>query len=200
MKNYAIKTKSIRRGSVTIGPIKINVEFSSAIQLPWPELRPMVVHAINHVRAQALRSYGVSYVHRIWAHTLKITNGKEGWRGRSRSTWALVRIGDLFTAPRRARYPKFNDMPEFWHRDWREMFVGLTAHEFWHSYTKEKSGRPAEHDCELVEWDTVDAWRKHCGYTFTPPEEVKESPPVTRADIVSVPGVQRTASEALAFC
>lgn len=147
--------------------------YEHTVGLPWKQLRPMIACAFRHVQREALLTHGENFLRRsrMWQPELYLANGKHGyWWGRAVGQTARVFIGTRHTDARKTVYPKYKDMPVFWHRDWQEHLVGIVAHELWHRW-QPGHGKKAEIMCELVESDAIDTYRKEQGYTFTPPAE-----------------------------
>jgi hypothetical protein len=155
------------------------VDISPNLPRPWRELRPMIAFAFGYARKVALQENKATPWKVPSPLHLKLTRGN-CWRGRAWHYRCLVRIGSLNFKPFLSRYPRYRDMPAFWIINWQERLVGLVTHELWHLY-RPGHGKPAEHDCEIMEWDSIEAWRKYQCYTFTPPE-----PPAETADSVVV--------------
>lgn len=188
-------------GTAKIPKGVMQVGVSSSIKVPWNELRPMVAFAFNHVRRESARALG-PYGNVTKRVRLELLKGC-GWHGRAQWSRATVVMGKPYTEPRQERYRRFKDMPEYWSRDWVEGFVGLLAHELWHCFGPDGSGRKIEFDCELVEWDAITAWRKANNYVFISKAEAAdqsqaaympapEAEPVARAG--SAPGRDTEAS------
>ena len=156
MKNYTIKAPRIKRQHLTIGPFLLRVQCSNLLPVPWRQLKPLIASAWRHITREAVRQGSV-----LFAPRLTLTNGNS-WRGRAwpGARQTLVRLADLHTEPRPTRYPRYQDMPEFWHANWQEHLVGLCAHELWHLYSRKPSGREQEFECELVESDAIDVYRR----------------------------------------
>ena len=155
---------------------KLVVDLSTSIRMPWKELRPLVAFAFGYARQVALRENAKTPWKIPSPLHLKLTRGNS-WRGRAWHYRCLVRVGRFDFKPFLSRYPRFREMPEFWIATWQERLVGLVAHELWHLY-RPGHGKPAEYDCELMEWDAVEAYRKHMGYSFTPPIERAVAPTI----------------------
>jgi hypothetical protein len=155
--------------------------FEHRVGVPWAELRPLIASAFRHVQKEAFRDHGSEFVRRsrIWTTELYLHKSKRGWWGRNVGARSRVFIGKLHEDPQETRYPKFKDMPVFWHMDWREHLVGLVAHELWHRW-QPGHGKPAEMMCETVEQDAIDTYRREQGYVFKPftvhlePDEFKK--------------------------
>lgn len=158
---------------------KLVVYYSEhTIGVPWAEVRPLVACAFRHVQREGLRDHREDFLRRSLRWTPELILGKATrgyWWGRNCGHISRVYVGKLHTEPQKTTYPKFKDMPVFWHRDWKEHLVGLVAHELWHRW-QPGSGKKAETMCELVEWDAIDTYRREQGYTFTPPVEPEPQP------------------------
>lgn len=165
----------MKRYTINCAKAKLIVDVSPQVLgrplLVWKNLRPVVAFAFRYTRSVALREAKLKpgAVPLPSIAKLELTSGN-GWRGRAWrwNSRCIVRIGPLPTEPFISKYPRYRDMPQFWVDGWQERLVGFVAHELWHLH-RPGHGRSAEYDCELVEWDAVEAWRKDQGYTFTPP-------------------------------
>lgn len=98
---------------------------------------------------------------------MKVLNGtkfirKRFWRGCAWKDEArcMVRIGELDQYPDEHTHPDYNDFPVMVYNDWRENLCGLAAHELWHLMYRGPSGRAEEYECELVEAETLEFYRK----------------------------------------
>lgn len=144
--------------------------------MPWKEIRPLIACAFRHIQREGFRDLGTEFLRRMSRWTPELILGKSSfWYGRATGYTARVFVGKLHTEAQRTTYPRFKDMPVFWHKDWKEHLVGLTAHELWHRW-QPGSGKKAETMCELVESDAIDAYRREQGYTFVPPLYVEREP------------------------
>jgi len=143
--------------------------FEHRVGVPWAGMRPLVACAFRHIQKEAFRDLGSEFIRRCRLYTteLHLHKSKRSWYGRAAGHRSWVLIGPLHPEPRRSVYPKYKDMPTFWHMDWREHVVGLIAHELWHRW-QPGHGKPAELMCETVEQDAIDAYRREMGYTFKP--------------------------------
>lgn len=144
--------------------------FEDRVGVPWAEIRPLVACAFRHVQKEAFRDHGLNFVTRCERNTtdLYLHKSSRGWWGRNMGVRSRVFIGKLHEDAQQTTYPKFKDMPVFWHKDWKEHLVGLVAHELWHRW-QPGHGKEAEIMCETVESDAIDTYRREMGYTFTPP-------------------------------
>lgn len=155
--------------------------FESRLGIPWKVIRPMVACAFRHVQREAFNDHKLNFVTRNqnnWT-MLYIHKSKRGWWGRNMGIRSRVFVGELHEDPKLETYDRFDDMPEYWVKDWREHLVGIIAHELWHRW-QPGTGKQAEIMCELVESDAIDAYRKMMGYTFTPPAPVLPDPLETK--------------------
>lgn len=163
--------------------------FEHRVGVPWAELRPLIASAFRHVQKEAFRDHGSEFIRRSRVYTteLYLHKSKRGWWGRNVGARSRVFIGPLHPEPRKTTYPKFKDMPVFWHMDWREHLVGLVAHELWHRW-QPGHGKKAEEMCEAVEEDAIANYRREQGYTFKPvevhveDEEMQHCPPENCVD------------------
>lgn len=158
---------------------ELHVVYSeSRMGVPWKTIRPMIACAFRHVQREAFNDLKLDFIIRNKGSftTLYLRKSKRCWHGRNSGMRSFVFVGKLHEDARETTYPKFVDMPVFWHKDWREHLVGLTAHELWHRW-QPGSGKQAEIMCELVESDAIDAYRKQEGYTFTPPATISATAP-----------------------
>ena len=76
-------------------------------------------------------------------------------------------------------------MPEFWHANWQEHLVGLCAHELWHLYSRKPSGREQEFECELVESDAIDFYRRRLPRLHDFPDHCVRIIPLTRKETMN---------------
>jgi hypothetical protein len=131
--------------------------YEHRIGLPWAEIRPLIACAFRHVQREGFRDHGYEFIRRSngWETELHLHKSKRGWWGRNVGARSRVCVGPLHPEPRKTTYPKFKDMPVFWHMDWKEHLVGLVAHELWHRW-QPGHGKPAEIMCETVEQDAID--------------------------------------------
>lgn len=140
------------------------------VGVPWKTVRPLIACAFRHVQREGFNDLKHDFILRNRRPSeLYISRSRRCWYGHQIGIRATVFIGKLHEDARRTVYPKYRDMPEFWHKDWKEHLVGLTAHELWHRW-QPGTGKKAEIVCELVESDAIDAYRKQQGYSFTPPQ------------------------------
>jgi len=165
--------------------------YENTVGIPWAEIRPLVASAFRHIQREGFRDHGDNFLRRMRLYTphLILGKGQNGfWWGRCTGHVSRVYIGKLHTEAQKTTYPKFKDMPVFWHRDWKEHLVGLVAHELWHRW-QPGHGKPAEIMCELVESDAIDTYRREQGYTFTPPAEpeTENSEPKTEHENIDTP-------------
>lgn len=144
--------------------------FDKRVGLPWAEIKPLIASAFRHVQKEAFRNHGAEFIQRCAAYpaTLFIHKSSYGWWGRNMGSRSRVFVGPLHQEPKQTSYPKFKDMPVFWHADWKEHLVGLVAHELWHRW-QPGQGKHVETMCEVVEQDAIDAYRREHGRTFAPP-------------------------------
>jgi hypothetical protein len=161
-------------GGLRAPKTKLKVFYSEhTIGIPWAEIRPLVACAFRHVQREGFRDHNYDFLRRSQRWTPELILGKATrgyWWGRNCGHISRVYVGKLHTEPQKTTYPKFKDMPVFWHKDWKEHLVGLVAHELWHRW-QPGHGKKAEIMCELVESDAIDTYRREQGYTFTPPAE-----------------------------
>jgi hypothetical protein len=149
------------------------------IGVPWRELRPLIACAFRHIQREGFRDYTFEFLRRMsgWTPELTLSKGYT-WYGRAAGYTARVFVGRLHPEAQCTTYPRFKDMPVFWHKDWKEHLVGLVAHELWHRW-QPGTGKKAEMMCELVESDAIDTYRREQGYTFvTPPTFQPSEPPL----------------------
>lgn len=159
------------RGGLTAPKTTLRVHYwERTVGLPWAEIRPLIACAFRHIQREAFRDLKHDFIRRMncYQPILFLAKGRNWW-GRCVGIHSRVFIGKLHTEPRQSVYPKYKDMPVFWHKDWKETLVGLTAHELWHRW-QPGWGKKAEIMCELVESDAIEAYRREQGYAFTPTE------------------------------
>jgi len=158
-----------RQGLRASKTVLIVTYYEDRVGVPWSEIRPLIASAFRHVQKEAFRDLGTEFIRRShnWNTTLFLHKSSRGWWGRNVGSRSRVFIGPLHAEPRQTTYPKFKDMPVFWHMDWKEHLVGLVAHELWHRW-QPGHGKPAEMMCETVEQDAIDTYRREQGYTFKP--------------------------------
>lgn len=175
-------------GGLRAPKTKLTVYYSEhTIGVPWAEVRPLVACAFRHVQREGFRDHREDFLRRSqrWTPELILGKSTRGWWGRNCGHISRVYVGKLHTEAQMTTYPKFKDMPVFWHRDWKEHLVGLVAHELWHRW-QPGSGKKAEIMCELVESDAIDTYRKEQGYAFTPPVEPEtEDQPQPQPELVT---------------
>lgn len=149
----------------------LNVSYNEKrVGVPWKVIRPMVACAFRHIQREAFNDLLFDFVTRQRRNptTLYLHKSKRDWWGRNIGIRSRVFIGELFEIPKLETYDRFDDMPEYWVKDWREYMVCMVAHEMWHRWQK-GTGKEAEIVCENVASDAIDAYRKQEGYTFAPP-------------------------------
>lgn len=169
----AMKVRGLKSPKTTL-VVHCNPE---QIGAPWRELRPLIACAFRHIQRAGFCDHGTEFLRRMSRWTPELTLGKSSvWYGRACGHTARVFIGRLHPEAQCTTYPKFKDMPVFWHKDWKEHLVGLTAHELWHRW-QPGTGKKAEMMCEMVESDAIDAYRKEQGYTFVAPPTFQPSEP-----------------------
>jgi len=158
------------RGGLKAPKTTLMVRYSEhTIGIPWSEVRPLVACAFRHVQKAAFADHREEFLRRRCNSELIIgKSGSRGWWGRNAGVCSRMFIGELHKEPHQTTYPKYKDMPVFWHKDWKEHLVGLAAHELWHRW-QPGHGKEAEIMCELVESDAIDTYRREQGYAFTPP-------------------------------
>lgn len=162
------------RGGLKAPKTTLNVCYSErTVGLPWKDIRPLIACAFRHVQKTAFQGHREEFLRRMRCWNSELILAKSGtrfWWGRNVGTRSRVYVGELHPEPRQTTYPKYKDMPVFWHKDWKEHLVGLTAHELWHRW-QPGTGKQAEIMCELVESDAIDTYRREQSYTFTPEPE-----------------------------
>lgn len=168
--------------------------YEKQVGVPWKVIRPLVACAFRHVQREGFNDLMLNFVDRTQRNDTKLfihkSGPRRGWWGRNMGIRSRVFVGDLHKEPMLDTYDRFDDMPEYWVKDWREHLVGIIAHELWHRW-QPGSGKQAEIMCELVEIDAIDAYRKLMGYTFTPPNKNENiTTPVTAPDPAALCGVQ----------
>ena len=144
--------------------------YESRIGVPWKTMRPLIACAFRHVQREGFNDLKLDFIdrNRRNASKLFVHKSKRDWWGRNMGIRSRVFVGPLHDEPKLETYDRFDDMPEYWVKDWREHLVGIVAHELWHRW-QPGTGKAAEMVCELVEIDAIDAYRKLMKYTFTPP-------------------------------
>ena len=182
-KTYKITAPAMRLRSGLRAPkteLKV-VYYERQVGVPWAVMRPLVACAFRHVQREGFKDLKVNFIDRNRNNVslLYLHKSGRGWWGRNMGVRSRVFIGHLHTKPWQTTYPKFRDMPVFWHKDWKEHVVGLMAHELFHRW-QPGTGKNAEFMCEMVEWDAIDAYRKQQGYVFVPPATAEHLEPVLK--------------------
>lgn len=132
---------------------------------------------VPDTEAKLLIGWALRYVqdaakHPLYLGEIRLTNSRYAYCGRAwpSAGLTLLRIGKPIHFPQSARYRDYKDFFEYTIQDYRECLVMLAAHEFWHharrqapdarTDTYNSARKSAEHDCEMVASDAINAFRK----------------------------------------
>jgi len=120
---------------------------------------PVQVNVTNTQHAYCGRSLGLRRI--PTNHVGSETSIFDRTGGETRRCF-LVRVGAASRFPCNSTYARYQDMPEARLEDWQEAVVGLTAHELTHTHYAYQTGdrKGDELNCELVELDCIDLFRK----------------------------------------
>lgn len=144
----------------TTMPLKIK----NTSWIPDNEAKLLIRWALRYVEITAKRA--------LLLRDIRLTNSRYAYSGRA---WpsagrTLLRIGKPIHFPQSARYRDYKDFFEYTIQDYQECLVMLAAHEFWHHARKQvpdartetynSARKSAEHDCEMVASDAINAFRK----------------------------------------